>query len=142
MRTTSNDRLLAAVGSLLRVGSRTAARFESVASCLLVATIAAAMGGTRSVLATSIASKLSEPPKPRKYFSERQGRGPRARALTLDEFKRLSTSVWESLDHQYYLQEAFGYKCVDAGEVEGYLGLDPGAHFLRVLHRDDVWPWR
>ncbi len=85
---------------------------------------------------------MAEAPKPRKYFSERQGRGPRARPLTLAELKRLVASVWENLDHRCYLQEALGYECVDAGAVEGYLGPDPGAHLLRVLHRDDLWPWQ
>jgi hypothetical protein len=78
----------------------------------------------------------------RESFSERQGRGPRSRPLSLDELKRLVGNVWEELSRGDYMQEAFGYDCVDAGIVEGYLGADPGAHFLRALHRENVWPWQ
>lgn len=86
--------------------------------------------------------QVTERPKPRSYFSERQGRGPRSRPLALEDLKRLIASVWAGLEHDYYMHEATGYECVDAGDVEGYLGIDPSAHFLRMLERDDVWPWR
>lgn len=85
---------------------------------------------------------MIEPPAPRAYFSERHGRGPRARPLTLEEIKRLIASIWTGFDRECYMQEALGYYCVDRdGDGDGYLSPDPGAYFLRVLHRDSVWPW-
>jgi hypothetical protein len=78
----------------------------------------------------------------RQYYSERHGRGPRSKPLTLDSLKRLVFNVWDSLTERDYFQEAFGYLCVDAGDVPGTLGVDPGAYFLRTLGRDDLWPYR
>jgi hypothetical protein len=77
----------------------------------------------------------------KRYFSERHGRGPRSKPLTLDALKRLVFNVWDSLFERDYFQEAFGYDCVDAGDVPGTLGHDPGAYFLRTLGWDDVWPY-
>jgi hypothetical protein len=39
------------------------------------------------------------------------------------------------------MQEAFGYDCVDAGEVDGKLGSNPGDHFMRTIRRKGVWPY-
>lgn len=39
------------------------------------------------------------------------------------------------------MDEAFGYECVDAGEVNGSLGSDPSAYFLRTIMRDGIWPY-
>lgn len=64
------------------------------------------------------------------------------RPLTLDELRRMVFSLWDHLEQDGYFQEAWGYACVDAGDVEGYLGLDPAAHFLRHLNRDQMWHWR
>jgi hypothetical protein len=38
------------------------------------------------------------------------------------------------------LQQAFGYDCVDAGEVCGEL-VEPSAHFYRLTGREHVWPY-
>ena len=78
----------------------------------------------------------------RRYWSERQGRGPRAVPLGLEQVRRLVFSALDELFERYYFQEAFGYECVDAGEVLGLVGRDPDAWFLRTLHRDDIWPYR
>ncbi len=50
-------------------------------------------------------------------------------------------SSLDELFERYYFQEAFGYDCVDAGEVPGIVGRDVNAWFLRTLHRDDIWPY-
>lgn len=79
--------------------------------------------------------------QPKRYFSERHGRGPKAGPLSLDALRRLIFSVLDSFRERDYFQEAFGYYCVDAGEVAGTLGSDPGAYFLRTTLRENAWPY-
>jgi hypothetical protein len=55
--------------------------------------------------------------------------------------KSIYFNVIDDLWSRDYFQEAFGYVCVDAGEVEGSLGHDVEAWFLRILHRENVWPF-
>jgi hypothetical protein len=59
----------------------------------------------------------------------------------MEAVRRLVFNVWDSFFARDYFQEAFGYWCVDDGDVPGTLGADPGAHFLRALLREDVWPY-
>jgi hypothetical protein len=84
---------------------------------------------------------MSGGPESRPYWSERQGRGPKAEGLKLDALKKLVFSVFDDLWARDYFQEAFGYTCVDDGAVEGTLGHDIPAWFLRTLHRDHMWPY-
>ena len=56
--------------------------------------------------------------------------------------KRLAFSALDELWERHYFQEAFGYHCVDGGDVYGLVGRDANAWFLRTLHREDVWPYR
>lgn len=77
----------------------------------------------------------------RPCWSERQGRGPRAVPLGFEQLRRLVFSALDELFDRDYFQEAFGYDCVDAGLVNGLVGRDPNAWFLRTLHRDDIWPY-
>jgi hypothetical protein len=78
----------------------------------------------------------------RRYWSERQGRGPRAIPLAFEQLRRLVFSALDELSERYFFQEGFGYDCVDAGEVHGVVGRDPNAWFLRTLHRDGIWPYQ
>jgi hypothetical protein len=87
---------------------------------------------------SSTSSKLQTRRRP--LWSERAGRGPRARPLTLDQLKRLAFSDVNDLWGRGYFQQAFGYECVDAGDVAGELS-DPAAHFFRMTGRDDLWPY-
>lgn len=80
--------------------------------------------------------------EPRRYWSERQGRGPKAEPLTVERLRTLIFNAFDGLQEQGYFQEAFGYHCVDEGQVSGALGRDPNAFFLKKLHRDDLWPYR
>jgi hypothetical protein len=89
---------------------------------------------------------MSTPPSPsrqpsRTYWSERQGRGPQSVPLVLPKFKRLCFSVLGELDAKFYFQQAFGYYCVDEGDVPGTVGGDADAWFLRTLGRESVWPY-
>jgi hypothetical protein len=84
---------------------------------------------------------MDDQTSPRRYFSERQGRGPRREPLPFEKFRRLVISVVEDLRVRDYFQEAFGYRCVDAGEVPGTVGRDVEAYFLRTLGRERIWPY-
>ncbi len=55
---------------------------------------------------------------------------------------RLFRDLYRSLDEQCYFQEAFGYVCVDAGEVPGTLGADVQAQVFRRLRKQNLWPIR
>ncbi len=77
----------------------------------------------------------------KQYFSERQGRGPKAEPLPFAEFRELVVNVFDQLREQHYMQEAFGYDCVDAGVVDGNLGSNPSAYFMRTIRRKGVWPY-
>jgi hypothetical protein len=77
----------------------------------------------------------------KQYFSERQGRGPKAEPLPFTEFRELVVNVFDHFREQCYMQEAFGYDCVDAGRVDGTLGSNPSAYFMRTIRRRGVWPY-
>jgi hypothetical protein len=77
----------------------------------------------------------------KQYFSERQGRGQKAEPIPFPEFRELVISVFDQLREKGYMQEAFGYECVDAGVVDGALGSNPDAYFMRAIRRKRVWPY-
>jgi hypothetical protein len=81
-------------------------------------------------------------PAPRKYWSERQGRGPTAVALDFERLKKLLLTVLDELSDRDYFVESFGYYCVDNDWVDGALGRSPERWFLVNLGRDNVWPYR
>lgn len=55
-------------------------------------------------------------------------------------FLRLFRDLYVALDEKCYFQEAFGYDCVDAGEVPGTLGRDMEAQMFRRLRKPNLWP--
>jgi hypothetical protein len=61
--------------------------------------------------------------------------------LDLTQLKRLAVNVLDDLWRRGFFQEALGYECVDEGTVAGTTGGNPGAWFLRTLHRDNIWPY-
>jgi hypothetical protein len=79
-------------------------------------------------------------PQPRKYWSERQGRGPVAVPLTFDRLKTMTLAVVGEFSERDYFVEAFGYYCVDTDWNDGTLGKSPERWFLVTVGRDDVWP--
>lgn len=75
----------------------------------------------------------------RQYYSVRSGR-PGVAKLDLDQARRLFLSTFTSLDERGHFQQAMGYYCVDAHDVDGTIGSDIGAFFLRKLRKDHLWP--
>lgn len=65
----------------------------------------------------------------RPTYSQRRGRGRRVAPLSYSELSRLVTRVLADLFRTDRLQEAFGYSCVDDGDVPGRLGSDPDVFF-------------
>ena len=53
---------------------------------------------------------------------------------------KLFKSLYDSFDWKGYLQEAFGYTCVDAGYVPGAIGGNIGSYVLMRLRKDYIWP--
>jgi hypothetical protein len=81
-------------------------------------------------------------PSGRKYWSERQGRGPAAAPLDFERLKKLTLTVIDEIWDQGYFVESFGYYCVDSESVEGSLGRSPERWFLVNLGRENIWPVR
>jgi len=84
---------------------------------------------------------MRQTPQPRQYFSERQGRGPKAAPLPIESIRKLVVSAFDSFQERGYMQEAFGIQCVD-GDSEGSLGWNPDGHFTRATLRENIWPYR
>lgn len=76
----------------------------------------------------------------KQYFSERQGRGPKAEPMPFEEFRDLVINVFDQLRERGYMQEAFGIGCID-GDIDGTLGSNPSAYFMRTIRRKGVWPY-
>lgn len=74
--------------------------------------------------------------KPRPYYSHRI-LGSR---LDLATLSRLVLDVYQDLTRQDYFQEAFGYSCVDEGEVPGTAGADVIRYVARRMRREGLWP--
>jgi len=76
----------------------------------------------------------------RPYYSVRTGKNPHGGGFGLSSALKLFQSVYSELEREYYLQEAFGFDCVDAGEIYGTLGADIEAEMLLQLRKDGLWP--
>jgi hypothetical protein len=76
----------------------------------------------------------------KKYYSVRVGKNPLASNVGLDVLLRLFKDIYMGFSRKEYFQEAFGYDCVDAGEVPGKLGIDIEAQMLRKLRKPNLWP--
>lgn len=75
----------------------------------------------------------------RLYWSARLGRGPRGNPTVEDVGVALTLAVQEMAQRDY-LQEWYGYGCVDAGDVPGLAGVDIATHVATVLGRSTAWP--
>jgi hypothetical protein len=76
----------------------------------------------------------------RRYYSIRTGKNPNAKSIDLPMLRRLFRDLFLDFSQKDYFQEAFGYVCVDAGEVPGSLGTDIEAQIYRKLRKVNLWP--
>ena len=60
--------------------------------------------------------------------------------LDLPMLLRLFYSVHCDFERKGYFQEAFGYNCVDAGNVDGTIGPDIESYIFLRLRKDNLWP--
>ena len=79
------------------------------------------------------------PMRTRRYYSQRAGSPPLAQ-LALPVFGKLVVMAYKRLIEKGHFQEAFGYECVDAGQVPGILGCDVGAALFLAIRKDGLWP--
>lgn len=75
----------------------------------------------------------------RQYYSVRTGRNPEG-TFSFEIVRTLFKSQLRAWADQGYLQEQFGYNCVDDGFVPGKLGDDIAARMLFSLHKAGLWP--
>jgi len=74
------------------------------------------------------------------YYSVRTGKHPDGAKLDLISLKKIFLSMDRQFRDRDYFQEAFGYECVDAGDVPGTLGEDIEGAMLIALRKDNLWP--
>ncbi len=72
----------------------------------------------------------------KKYYSRRIRPG----SLALTDFRTLFFALYKELELKGYFQEAFGYYCVDAGEVSGTVGERVDLYILRKLRKPLLLP--
>ncbi|WP_162959319.1 hypothetical protein [Micromonospora tulbaghiae] len=75
----------------------------------------------------------------RAYWSERQGRRPGG-TIGQSAVRRLFFVLVQDFDRRDFLQEYFGYECVDAGCVPGLMGEEVSDRILLDLGREIEWP--
>lgn len=76
----------------------------------------------------------------RRYYSARTGKNPQANHIDLPMLLRLFKDIYRDYTERGYFQQAFGYSCVDAGDVPGSLGADVAAQVFRRIRKADLWP--
>ncbi len=74
-----------------------------------------------------------------KYFSQRTGVNPNLKGLPLEELIGLFVRVYDQLQQDGYFDEAFGFYCVDAGEISGKV-KDVELEMLLAIRKKDLWP--
>ena len=75
----------------------------------------------------------------RRYYSARTGNHPGFR-FDLPALLEVFISIFNGFVQKEYFQEAFGYFCVDDGNVAGLMGSDIGVFFIRKLRKTNLWP--
>jgi hypothetical protein len=76
----------------------------------------------------------------RTYYSARTGKNSDAIVIELPMLLRLCYGIFSSFTEKDYFQAAFGYYCVDQGDVPGRLGADIGVQVFLLLRKEGLWP--
>lgn len=76
---------------------------------------------------------------PRQYYSLRKGTNPNLKGLPLRDLLGLFVRLFAQLRQDGYFDEAFGFVCVDAGEVDGNV-RDPELEMLLTIRKTGLWP--
>lgn len=75
----------------------------------------------------------------RQYYSQRKGTNPNLKGLPLGDVIELFIRVFNQLRSDGYFDEAFGFTCVDAGELDGKV-RDPELEMLLTIRKKGLWP--
>lgn len=73
------------------------------------------------------------------YYSQRKGTNRNLSGLPLRDIIELFTRVYDQLCEDGYFTEAFGYVCVDAGQVDGKV-RDIELEMLLAVRKKSLWP--
>ncbi|TXH65374.1 MAG: hypothetical protein E6Q88_13865 [Lysobacteraceae bacterium] len=76
---------------------------------------------------------------PSQIYSLRKGTNPNAKGLALKEVLDLFGRLFNQLRADGYFDEAFGFICVDAGELPGKV-RDPQLEMLLTIRKPGLWP--
>jgi hypothetical protein len=76
---------------------------------------------------------------PRQFYSVRKGTNPNLKGLSLSDTLALFVRLYNQLQQDGYFHEAFGFICVDAGDVPGKIG-DPDLEMLLTIRKTGLWP--
>jgi len=76
---------------------------------------------------------------PRQFYSLRKGTNPNLKGLPLKEVLGLFVRLYNQLSEDGYFHEAFGFVCVDAGDVPGKV-RDPELEMLLTIRKTGLWP--
>jgi len=74
----------------------------------------------------------------RQFYSLRKGTNPNLKGLPLSETLGLFVRLFNQMNADGYFHEAFGYICVDAGEVYGSV-RDPELEMLLTIRKNGLW---
>ena len=75
----------------------------------------------------------------RQFYSQRKGTNPNLKGLPLSDVLDLFVRVFNQLRSDGYFDEAFGFTCVDAGDVDGKV-RDPELEMLLTIRKKGLWP--
>ena len=73
------------------------------------------------------------------YYSQRSDSNTNPPGLTLDSFKEYFFRIFRNFYSDGYFDEAFGFSCVDSGEIPGYL-KDVELEILTKIRKNNLWP--
>ncbi|MDX2137365.1 MAG: hypothetical protein SF123_04665 [Chloroflexota bacterium] len=76
----------------------------------------------------------------RRYYSTRTGKNPLANGWNLPILLTLFKDLFSRFNEQHYFQQAFGYECIDDGNVPGTLGTGIEFAMLRAIKKPNLWP--
>jgi hypothetical protein len=76
---------------------------------------------------------------PRQFYSLRKVTNPNLKGLPLKETLGLFVRLYGQMYEDGYFHEAFGFSCVDAGEIPGKV-RDPELEMLLTIRKTGLWP--
>lgn len=73
------------------------------------------------------------------YYSQRKGSNPNINGLPLSDTLDLFNRVYSQMREDGFFDEAFGYECVDAGQIDGKV-RDIELELLLTVRKKGLWP--